>query len=106
MNKIFLCLAMALIASSVVGEHFSYKFTLPTNLVTLGSAVVNETLQLTEFPGEAGLVYYPGRALVNVSFATEFTWIPTDCDTMTGGGDGYVKKIVVYSIEYNSAANI
>lgn len=94
MNRSFilLCLAAALLlATSAVAEQFNYpRFTLPTNLVTLGTALVNgSTIQLTAGAlGDAGLAYYPTKVSATLGFSTNFTWIPDTCDPVFGGGDG------------------
>lgn len=90
MNRSLWWLALALLTASAVAEQFSYKFTLPTNLVTLRAATVNgTTLQLTPATANtAGLAYYPTKVSANLGFSTNFTWVPDTCDAANGGGDG------------------
>jgi hypothetical protein len=91
MNQLFLLLAVAFLATSAVAEQFSYKFTLPTNLVTVGSFVNGTSLRLTmAYPSSAGLAYYPNKVSANLGFSTNFTWIPEICPPTGVGAEGCV----------------
>ena len=88
MNRINLW--FALLATVVVAEQFSYKFTLPTNLVTINSVVNGTSLRLTSaFANYPGLAYFPTKVSANLGFSTNFTWVPESCSTPTGA-EGYV----------------
>ncbi len=83
------------VATIVVAEQFSYKFTLPTNLVLVNTVVNGTSLRLTSpYSGYAGLAYYPTKVSANLGFSTNFTWVPESC-SVPAGAEGYVLMLVL-----------